>query len=100
MTAHRDAHARPPDDLRLLYKRYQKASNQALDTDPDLFDALRSPMAPFDHPDLLQTSPEHIDHVYSRFLGSHSDVAIQPQVYEHPSVPGRLPESLHRLHSF
>lgn len=37
-----DPHARPPEGIRTLYKRYQKATVASLAADPDIIDFARS----------------------------------------------------------
>ena len=93
MTQHLDAHARPPDALRLQYKHYQKASIHALDQDPDLFDAHRRNLNAYDDRNFHQREPEAIQNIYSRFLGEPLNTPPtsfqSARLYEHPDVPGR-----------
>ncbi|THZ02539.1 oxidoreductase [Aureobasidium pullulans] len=104
MTQHLDAHARPPDALRLQYKHYQKASIHALDQDPVLFDAHRRNLNAYDDRNFHQREPEAIQNIYSRFLGEPVNIpptSIQSaKLYEHPDVPevqlSLLDKLLHR----
>jgi len=84
-----DAHARPPEAIRLLYKRHQRLPIGDINTDPNVFDFQRQSFAGCTESSL--DMPEDIHKVFSRFLGD--DVGgdmhmTQSQAYEHPRVPG------------
>ncbi|KAH0174088.1 oxidoreductase, partial [Aureobasidium melanogenum] len=94
MASHLDAHARPPEDLRRQYKHYQKASTQALDADPDLFDTHRRNLSAYQARNFFQQAPDDITRLYSYFLGE-PVITLPPSIesatiYEHPDAPGLL----------
>jgi len=95
-----DAHAKPPQGLRDVYKRYQKMPSEGLDSDPNVFDLKHGHTAGFkkaDHAREILELPEDIHEVITRFLesasqsnesdGNQSDHKMH--VFEHPDAPGR-----------
>jgi len=97
-----DAHARPPEALRLQYKHYQKLSLQALDDDPDLFDIRRPNLAACHDRNFFHHPPDDITNLYSTFLGDHVNTlpssVTSARLYEHPDLPG-TPLLLHGTQS-
>lgn len=95
-----DAHAKPPQGLRDVYKCCQKMPSTALDSDPNVFDMKNGHMAGFKEADnarkILDIS-EDIRQVITAFLesapGSNDSDADQSDhemhVFEHPDAPGR-----------
>ncbi|KAJ9619843.1 hypothetical protein H2203_008114 [Taxawa tesnikishii (nom. ined.)] len=88
-----DAHARPPDHLRILYKRYQKMKRQDLDADDVIFDHRKNRLAGFTARSVPQP-PLTLQIVFSQFLQSPNerseiDTAAR-DFYEHPLLPGLL----------
>lgn len=86
-----DAYARPPEALRLHYKRYQKSSINVISHDDDIFDAERQSFAGC-IPSSLNLPPELQD-VFRHFLEQQDDkvgnlLKMHPLAYEHPHVPG------------
>lgn len=95
-----DAHAKPPQGLRDVYKKYQKMPLKGLDSDPSVFDMKNGHMAGFrkaDHAREILALPQDIREVITRFLesahDSHENVDNQfdheMHVFEHPDAPGR-----------
>jgi len=87
--ANLDAHAKPPEAIRLLYKRHQKLPVQDINTDPEVFDFQHQSFAGCTESSLDLS--EDIQQVFSRFLGEQvgSEVHMtQSRAYEHPRVPG------------
>ena len=86
-----DAYTRPPDEIKKIYKIFQKLESTALDSHPDLLDI--SDMKPSKRPDLPTDSREaFLDFLESD--GSISDANRSGhddprQVYEVATVPGK-----------
>ena len=95
-----DAHAKPPQALRDVYKRYQKMPSKDLSNDMNVFDMHSRHMAGFNSTNdarRLLELPADIRQIIARFLSSAttSNEGHQIQfnhemhVYEHPDAPGR-----------
>lgn len=95
MTPHKhlDAHERPPEAIRNIYKKYQKMQREALALDRDIIDgpseapsgALRV-VRRFDFEELRPT--------FDAFTGpsrpsDHENLQDTVPVYEHPDIPGK-----------
>ncbi|CAK1355096.1 uncharacterized protein RHO25_001174 [Cercospora beticola] len=93
MTATIDAHARPPESMRETYKRYQKATTEAVLSQPDLIqigqEADRYDAASHD-----VGVPANLSGAFASFLDrepepcTSADSACIGRVYEIPGVPG------------
>ncbi|TKX21128.1 alpha-ketoglutarate-dependent dioxygenase [Elsinoe australis] len=93
-----DAHAKPPEDLKAVYKRYQKITRKSLDEDESIFDPAYGRYAGFSespagHSNLQM--PDELMEIVKKFLANHVSVAdrieqIQSSYscYEHPDLPG------------
>lgn len=94
-----DAHAKPPEDLKAVYKRYQKTTRKSLDEDESVFDPAYGRYAGFSkspagHANLQM--PDEIMEIVKKFLANHVSVADRMEqtqssysCYEHPDLPGR-----------
>ncbi|KAL1297820.1 hypothetical protein AAFC00_006349 [Neodothiora populina] len=86
-----DAHARPPEAIRLRYKNYQKMPRHAIDVSTDIFDAEQQSWAGCG---ISRTPlPQSIHQVFERFSQDplpHYDEKKSPLAYEHPKVPGLI----------
>lgn len=84
MAAPLDAHAKPPDAIRQIYKRYQK-----FDEDADIIDTLR--LQDSQHVSLsnLVQLPADIRQVFLDFAGSQTDSPDDPKVYHVDAIPGK-----------
>lgn len=88
---HLDPHARPPDDIKDLYKHYQKLKGEALLEDPDLLDLQR------DYDSLVrlgELSVERIEEAFKAFddgqtLVSTTNISPCP-IYTHEAMPGNI----------
>lgn len=87
-----DAHERPPDRIRNVYKRYQKLRGAALDNDSDLLDLSVSNMAGQLHV-VRSISPTDLASAFQGFMADGSESLVLPDasvpVYEHRHMPGR-----------
>ena len=103
----RDPHRRPPQPVKTLYKKYQRASSAAIDNDPEILD-LR-------HLDRIYIGGENgklkiVDHIRSEIIqtacasfGSHGIDQSRFQdadmpCYESQTVPGTYEMAYMRLH--
>ena len=85
-----DAHARPPESLKAIYKKYQKLPLRALETDQDLVDLSRDNAKTLNHnvkvvntisfPGPVAQSSELFDHTSPDFRSV--------EVFEHAAFPG------------
>ena len=100
MSNHLNAHAKPPDAIREVYKRYQKLDAAALNAQPDLID-------PRDAKDerLLPTNvlqlPTNLREIFTDFTGHHDTAQSPlPSVFETKDLPGKPPQwpSVIQLH--
>lgn len=98
-----DAHARPPDTLRGLFKRWQKASAREIDSSDDILDLRRSEERMNQH--ALQNaciSDVHCSQIFKQFVNEHdlhslhctADIDSSPMVHEVRSLPGKA--NIHR----
>lgn len=90
-----DAHERPPEDIRNIYKKYQKMKKELLALDPDItdissgdqVDALREVR----HIKLQELRPTfrvfNVSSAANDLDDQKSESTIR--VYEHPDVPGK-----------
>ncbi|KAG8625477.1 hypothetical protein KVT40_007228 [Elsinoe batatas] len=96
-TTRPDAHVKPPEDLKLAYKKYQKISIAQLDSDNTVFDAACEKYAGFEisvqSKQRLQM-PAEINHIIERFLLDQDSSVRRGRVantcYEHSDLPGLL----------
>lgn len=88
-----DAHEKPPDVLRSVYKKYQKLSSNELTADVDIIDFRRGLS---EQQQKLFTvvecsRPETLRAEFQLFLGDVEELetAAQINAYHHLSLPGR-----------
>jgi len=95
-----DAHAKPPQALRDVYKRYQKMPARDLASDTNVFDINHGHTAGFENTNDARTLlelPGDIRQVIARFLesvlqsngGDEGHFNHEMHVFEHPDAPGR-----------
>ncbi|KAF2224530.1 oxidoreductase, partial [Elsinoe ampelina] len=92
-----DAYAKPPEDLKSAYKKYQKISIAQLDSDDTVFDAAHEQYAGFtvniQAKEELQM-PAEISHIVQSFLSNRGSMSRDGTsgclCYEHPDMPGLL----------
>ena len=99
-----DAHAKPPQKLRDVYKRYQKLSRQHLDSDIQICDIQRGFFAGFEcskSAEAVLLLPHEIRQQLDQFLRERADTVVDATelveevvTYKHPSMPGRWDRSL------
>ena len=80
-----DAHERPPEALKTVYKQWQKATQTALDNDEDQGQGI---FAQLD--DIDGILPEQLEHVFGTLLRDpNREQYLKPrQVYSVKSMPG------------
>lgn len=85
-----DAHARPPENLRLSFKRWQKCTIDEIQNNSDILDTRKSPSDP--RLRLLNRSVEQVHRLFQalhRFTNSTiPDYFLSPQFLEVKSLPG------------
>jgi hypothetical protein len=90
MAAHLDAHAKPPDSIRQIYKHFQKLNARAVDQDDGIIDthSLHE-----NHPHVSPTSlpqlPANIRETFTDFAGDHVAVTEEAKVYSVNAIPGK-----------
>lgn len=84
-----DPHARPPEKIKDLYKRYQKLKGNALLKDPELLDLQR------DHVSLVRVGEVSVDEqerTEKLFFRGEQEVLKMPTqplpIYAHEAMPG------------
>lgn len=84
-----DPHARPPEKIKNLYKRYQKLKGNALLQDMELLDLQR------DHASLVRVghvSVDEQDETFTAFSRGENEVTKTPShtlpIYAHEAMPG------------
>lgn len=96
-----DPHQKPPESLRHLFKRYQKASQQELDNDVDIVDLTKLPTEQLDTTalDRVTCMPmENVKDAFAAYLNTHSSAQArqadisndqcQVEAYKLKSLPG------------
>ncbi|KAF4549740.1 Alpha-ketoglutarate-dependent dioxygenase-like protein [Elsinoe fawcettii] len=90
-----DAHAKPPEDLKAAYKKYQKITPDALESDDNVFDASRGQYAGFVENSQAMKDlqmPQEIVQIVKAFLADRDDadqyLDHSYSCYEHPDLPG------------
>ena len=90
MAVHLDAHAKPPDSIRQIYKHFQKLNARAVDQDDGIIDthSLHE-----NHPHVSPTSllqlPANIRETFTDFAGDHVAVTEEAKVYSVNAIPGK-----------
>ena len=85
-----DAHAKPPDSIRQIYKHFQKLNARAVDQDDGIIDthSLHE-----NHPHVSPTSllqlPANIRETFTDFAGDHVAVTEEAKVYSVNAIPGK-----------
>jgi hypothetical protein len=93
-----DAHAKPPSNLREVYKEYHKVKAKALETHPGLIqfdghtDSHRNDARPADMMKLPTELRQIFEHLLGRTIAEGAD-STDRTVYEVPDVPGMLDTS-------
>ena len=90
MAHHLDAHAKPPEAIRQVYKHFQKLKPQALDQDENIIDTSLVHDA---HPHLSPTSllqlPADIRETFIDFAGVQVPETEHPKIYSVNAIPGK-----------
>lgn len=96
-----DAHAKPPVELRAIYKEFHKAKASSLPAHPDLVQFQDSTSKVNCNVELKRCLdlPAEIRQVFNSFLCSNEDKQdFSSAVYEVPEVPGKTEHANHILH--
>jgi len=90
MAAHLDAHAKPPDSIRQIYKHFQKLDPRAVDQDNGIID---THLLYEDHPYMSLTSllqlPANIREIFTNFAGGQIAATEEAKVYSVNAIPGK-----------
>ena len=92
---HLDPHQRPPDEIKLVYKQYQKMKPKELDHDADIVDLPHSLSAPAK--EQVRVVEEWNGHdlvaAFQAFSGQDEQkypaMPVRIPVYEHVNMPGK-----------
>lgn len=94
-----DPHQRPPDTIRVVYKKYQKIKAKDLDTDPDLIDLPQTSKdrLPQGVRVVRELEATGLAETFRVFAGADAKASDQPQdpaskipIYEHEDMPGKI----------
>lgn len=86
-----DAHAKPPDAIRQVYKHFQKLKPRAFDDqDNDIIDThqLHEKHPPVSPTALLQL-PANIRNTFTEFVGTPLTDTGEPKIYSVDAIPGK-----------
>ena len=90
MAVHLDAHAKPPDSIRQIYKHFQKLHPRAIDQDDSVID---THLIDESHPHLSSTSllqlPANIREIFTNFAGGQITATEEAKVYNVNAIPGK-----------
>ena len=87
-----DAHAKPPDSIRQIYKHFQKLNPRAVAQDDSVIDIqLLNESHPHLSPTSLLQLPTNIRETFTNFVGGQITATEEPKVY---SVNARYQVSL------
>lgn len=89
MAGHRDAHAKPPEAIRQVYKHFQKLKPVAVDQDKSIIDTCQLR----EHPDVSASSllqlPTNVRQTFTDFAGAQINDSTIPTVYSVNAIPGK-----------
>ena len=89
MAGPRDAHAKPPDAIRQVYKHFQKLKPDAVDQDNSIIDTRQLR----EHPDVSPSSvlqlPTSVRQTFTDFVGVQINDSTMPTVYSVNAIPGK-----------
>jgi hypothetical protein len=89
MAGPRDAHAKPPEAIRQVYKHFQKLKPDAVDQDSIIIDTLQLR----DHPGVSLSSlvqlPTNVRQAFTDFAGAQIRNSAMPAVYSVNGIPGK-----------
>ena len=89
MATHLDAHAKPPESIRQIYKHFQKLGPCAVDQDDGIID---THLLHGSHPYVSSTSllqlPANIRETFTNFVGGQTTATEEPKVYSVNAIPG------------
>jgi hypothetical protein len=89
MAGPRDAHAKPPQAIRQVYKHFQKLKPDAVDQDASIIDTRELS----EHPDVSPSSvlqlPTNVSHTFTDFAGAQINDSTTPTVYSVNAIPGK-----------
>lgn len=90
MATHRDAHAKPPEAIRQVYKHFQKLNPRAVGQDKNIVDTaqLHDGHPHVSSTDLLQL-PVDIRETFVEFAGPQIPEITQPKIYSVNAIPGK-----------
>ena len=85
-----DAHAKPPEAIRQVYKHFQKLNPRALDQDDDVIDTHQlHDQHPHVSPSSLLQLPANIRETFTDFVGGQVTIADEAKVYSVNAIPGK-----------
>ena len=85
-----DAHAKPPDSIRQIYKHFQKLNPRAVDQDDGIIDTHSlHENHPHVSPTRLLQLPANIRETFTDFAGDHVAVTEEAKVYSVNAIPGK-----------
>jgi hypothetical protein len=89
MASPRDAHAKPPDAIRQVYKHFQKLKPDAVDQDNTIIDTRQLDQHPDVSPSSLLQLPMSVRQVFTDFAGTEIKDSTMPIVYSIDAIPGK-----------
>ena len=85
-----DAHAKPPDSIRQIYKHFQKLHPRAIDQDDSIIDThlIDESLPHLSLTSLLQL-PANIRETFTNFVGGQITATEEPKIYSVNAIPGK-----------
>lgn len=89
MAALLDAHAKPPEAIRQVYKHFQKLDPPKIDQDSDLIDSRHLSSNPDVSPSSLLQIPADVRQTFIDFAGGQVSETEKAMVYSVNAIPGK-----------
>lgn len=89
MAAHLNAHAKPPETIRQVYKHFQKLDPRKIDHDGDLIDFRHLESSSDVSPSSLLQLPADVRQTFIDFAGGQVSETEKPVVYSVNATPGK-----------
>jgi hypothetical protein len=89
MAGPRDAHAKPPEAIRQVYKHFQKLKPDAVDQDCSIIDTRQLSEHPDVSPSSLLDLPMSVHQTFTDFAGVQINDSAMPTVYSVNAIPGK-----------
>jgi hypothetical protein len=89
MAGPRDAHAKPPQAIREVYKHFQKLKLDAVHQDSSIIDTRELSQHPDVSPSSVLQLPTNVRQTFADFAGAQISDSTMPTVYSVNAIPGK-----------